>query len=90
MIGSDHKLKISSSEKIIVPDKGTKERESLIELLKKLNKFEEVLTFDTTELKKAMKEGKWESAILDEVKKFVEIETIKSVSLSKSIREKTG
>jgi len=83
VIGSDHKLKISSSEKIIVPDKGTKERESLIELLKKLNKFEEVLTFDTTELKKAMKEGKWELGILEEIKKLVKMERVKSVSLLK-------
>ena len=83
MIGSDHKLKISSSEKIIVPDKGTKERESLIELLKKLNKFEEVLTFDTTELKKAMKEGKWELGILEEIKKLVKMERVTSVSLLK-------
>ncbi len=33
VIGSDHQLKISSGEKINVPGKGTKERESLIELL---------------------------------------------------------
>jgi putative RecB family exonuclease len=90
VIGSDHQLKIHSSEKIIVPDKGTKDRESLIELLSQLNRLEEVSSFDVAELKKVIKEKKWDSAILDEVKKFVEIETIKSVSLSKSIREKTG
>jgi putative RecB family exonuclease len=88
--GSDHQLKIHSSEKILVPGKGTKERESLIELLSQLNRLEEVSSFDVAELKKVIKEKKWDSAILDEVKKFVEIETIKSVSLSKSIREKTG
>lgn len=81
--GSDHQLKIRSSEKIIIPDKGTKEREYLIELLKQLNKLEEVLTFDTTELKKAIKEEKWEPGILEEIKKLVEIEIVKSVSLLK-------
>jgi len=87
VIGSDHKLKISSSEKINVPDKGTKERESLIELLSQLNRLEEVSAFDVAELKKAIKEEKWDSDILDEIKKFVEIETVKSVRLSKSKRE---
>jgi len=81
--GSDHQLKISSSEKIIIPDKGTKEREYLIELLKQFNKLEEVLAFDPNELKKVMKEGKWESGILEEIKKLVEIEIVKSVSLLK-------
>ena len=87
VIGSDHKLKISSSEKINVPGKGTKERESLIELLSQLNRLEEVSAFDVAELKKAIKEEKWDSDILDEIKKFLEIETVKSVRLSKSKRE---
>jgi DNA-binding protein H-NS len=81
--GSDHQLKINSSEKIIVPGKGTKEREYLIELLKQLNKLEEVLTFDTTELKKVIKEGKWESGILEKIKELVKMERVKSVSLLK-------
>jgi len=81
--GSDHQLKIRSSEKIIIPDKGTKEREYLIELLKQLNKLEEISTFDVAELKKVIKEGKWESGILEEIKKLVEIEIVKSVSLLK-------
>jgi ATP:corrinoid adenosyltransferase len=38
-------------------------------------------------LKKAIKEEKWDSAVLDEIKKFVEIETVKSVRLLKSKRE---
>jgi len=87
VIGSAHQLKISSSEKINVPGKGTKERESLIELLSQLNRLEEVSSFDAAELKRVIKEEKWDSAILDEIKKFVEIETVKSVRLSKSKKE---
>ena len=87
VIGSDHKLKISPREKINVPGKETRERESLIELLSQLNRLEEVSAFDTAELKKVIKEGKWDSTILDEIKKFVEIETVKSVRLSKNKRE---
>ncbi len=81
--GSDHQLKITSGEKINVPDKGTKERDSLIELLSQLNKLEEVSAFDAAELKRVIKEEKWDSAILDEIKKLVEIETVRSVRLSK-------
>ena len=75
------------SEKINVPGKGTKERESLIELLSRLNRWEEVSALDIAELKKVIKEEKWDSAILDEIKKFIGIETVKSVHLSKSKRE---
>jgi len=87
VIGSDHQLKISSSEKINLPCKGTKERESLIDLFNQLNKLDEVSALDAAELKKVIKEGKWDSAILEEIKKYVEIETVKSVRLSKSKRE---
>jgi len=87
VIGSDHQLKISSSEKIKVPGKGSKERESLIALLNQLNKLEEVSVLDAAELKKVIKEEKWDAIILEEIKKFVEIETVKSVRLSKSKRE---
>ena len=87
VIGSDHKLKISLSDKINVPGKGTKERESLIALLSQLNRLEEVSAFDVAELKKVIKEEKWDSAILEEIKKLVEIETVKSVRLSKIKRE---
>jgi len=87
VMGSDYKLKITSSKKITVPDKGSKERESLIELLSQLNKLEEVSVFDVAELKKVIKEEKLDAAILDEVKKFVENKNIKSVRLSKSTRE---
>lgn len=89
VIGSDHKLKIASSEKINVPGKGTKEKESLIELLSQLNRLEEVSGLDAAELKKVIKEEKWDSDILDEIKKFVEIKTVKSVSLFK-LKSKTS
>jgi len=87
VIGSDHQLKITSSEKIKVPGKGSKERESLIALLNQLNKLEEVSALDAAELKKVIKEEKWDAIILEEIKKLVEIETVKSVRLSKIKRE---
>jgi len=49
--------------------------------------LEEVSALDVFELKKVIKEEKWDAIILDEIKRFVEIETVKSVHLSKSQRE---
>jgi hypothetical protein len=83
VIGSDHQLKIGTSEKINVPGKGTKERESLIKLLSQLNRLEEVSTFDAAELKRVIKEERWDADILEKIKKFIEIEIVKSVHLSK-------
>ena len=83
VIGSDHQLKIGSSEKINVPGKGTKERESLIKLLSQLNRLKEVSTFDAAELKRVIKEERWDADILEKIKKFIEIEIVKSVHLSK-------
>jgi len=59
----------------------------LIELLGQLNRLEEVSGLDAAELKKAIKEERWDSDILEKIKKFVEIETVKSIRLSKSKRE---
>ncbi len=61
----------------------------MIKLLSHLNKLEEVSAFDVAELKKAIKEEKWDSDILEEIKKLVEIETVKSVSLFK-LKPKTS
>ena len=82
--GSNHQLKISSSEKYHVPGKGTEERKNLIKLLDKLDKLEELSTLDTPELKRALKEKRWESDILDKIKEFVELKKITSVHLSKN------
>lgn len=71
-------------EKIYVPGKGTEERKSLIKLLDQLNKLKKLSTFDVAELKKALKEKRWNSDILDKIKKFVEIKNIKSVHILKN------
>lgn len=71
-------------EKIYVPGKGTEERKSLIKLLDQLNKLKKLSTFDVAELKKALKEKRWNSDILDKIKKFIEIKNIKSVHILKN------
>jgi len=52
-----------------------------------LNRLEEVSAFDPAELKRVIKEEKWDSDILEKIKKLVEIETVKSIRLSKIKRE---
>jgi len=81
--GSDHQLKIKDSQRIVIPGKGSPERDSLIKLLSQLNKLEEVTGFDANELKKVIQEQKWDSSVLDMLKRFIQIELSKSVRLSK-------
>jgi len=83
VIGSDHKLKIKSVQRIIIPSKGSQERDSLIKLLSQLNKLGEVSGFDANELKKVIKEQKWDTSVLDKLKRFIQVELLKSVRLSK-------
>jgi hypothetical protein len=81
--GSDHQLKIKDSQRIVIPGKGSPERDSLIKPLSQLNKLEEVTGFDANELKKVIQEQKWDSSVLDMLKRFIQIELSKSVRLSK-------
>ncbi len=83
VIGSDHKLKIKSIQRIIIPRKESQERESLIKMLSQLNKLAEVSGFDANKLKKVIKEDKWDTSVLDKLKKYMQVETVKSVRLSK-------
>lgn len=60
IMGSDHKLKISQKQKVfILGKKGSNERKALEEILRKLNKMEEVSTLDTHTLERIIKEGDW-------------------------------
>lgn len=83
IMGSDHKLKISEKQKISFPTKNSEARKTLEDILRQLNKIEEVSTLDTYALEKIIKEGEWDEIILEKIKDFYKIETVKSVNLSK-------
>jgi len=83
IMGSDHKLKISEKQKISFPPKNSEARKTLEDILRQLNKIEEVSTLDTYALEKIIKEGEWDEIILEKIKVFYKMETVKSVNLSK-------
>lgn len=81
--GSGHKLKISQKQKITSPPKGSAERQGLEDILREINKWEEVCDLDIHAMEKTINEEKWDKGIIDRIKKFIKIEVKKSVSLSK-------
>lgn len=81
--GSDNKLKISEKQKISSPPKGSAERKELEQVLRDINKWDEVSDLDPYAIEKAINEAKWDKKIVKKIKKFLSIETKTSVSLSK-------
>ncbi|GAB4117103.1 MAG: hypothetical protein Kow00103_13550 [Candidatus Caldatribacteriota bacterium] len=83
IIGSDHQLRISEKKKISLPAKNSDSRKELENILKEINKLEEVSTLDTTALQKKIVEREWEEDILEKIKKFYQFEIKKYVKLLK-------
>jgi len=81
--GSDHKLKISEKQKISSPPKGSPERHELEDILRKVNKWDEVSALDTNAIGKIITDEQWDRKTIDKIKKFLTIEVKKQVSLSK-------
>ena len=83
IVGSDKQLKITEKQKVSFPAKNSEPRKTLEEILKQLNKFEEVSTLDTFALERIIKEKDWDKEILEMIKGFYNLEIMISVSLSK-------
>lgn len=83
IVGSDKQLKITEKQKVSFPAKNSESRKTLEEILKQLNKFEEVCTLDTFALERIIKEKDWDREILEMIKGFYNLEIMISVSLSK-------
>lgn len=81
--GSDHKLKISEKRSILSPHKESPERKELEDILHEINKWDEISTLDTNEIKKVIDEEKWDKETIDRIRKFFTFENRKEVSLSK-------
>ena len=84
VFGSKNKVKITESERLCFPSKNSKEREGLVEILKKYGKWEEVNQLDTTALGEIIKEKDWEPNVLDALKKYIELEKKKRLYVSKT------
>ncbi len=81
--GSGNKLKITEKTKISFPSKGTPDRTELEEILRKSNKWNEVLELDTNALEKIVNEKSLETELLDKIMKYLKIENKKQLYLSK-------
>ena len=81
--GSDHKLKITERRKVSSPSKGSPEREELKNILREVNKWDEVSDLDTFAIEKAINEERWDKKIINKIKQFLNIEIKKYISVSK-------
>ncbi len=70
VFGSNNKIRVSITDHYKFPGKGTKEREKLIEVLKKLRKWEEIADIDTYGLNRIMKEKLWSPQELRLIRRF--------------------
>jgi putative RecB family exonuclease len=83
VFGSDNKVSWTEAESIKLPQKGSEEREKLVEILKEARKFSEVSELDVYALQKIIKEQAWDKEILNKIKKFVSAEKTERLHLGK-------
>lgn len=83
VFGSENKANIRFYENIKFPQKNTKEREMLKELLKKIGKWDEVSDIDVFLLSDIVQQKKWPKEILEKIKQFQRLERVERVYLSK-------
>jgi len=83
IFGSKNKIKIKETEQIKFPAKHSKERDRLIQLLKKNGKWEEVTQLDTAALNKIIKNKSWDLDVLNILKDYVKLEKSKRLYMSK-------
>ena len=81
MFGSNKKLSIKFFKNFKFPSRNSEQRKQLDNLLKQLNKWEEISTLDTFVLNKMIKEEKWPKEILDKIKDFGKFEEMPRLSL---------
>jgi len=73
VIGSDNKISVKEYESIKFPAKGSKEREELVKMLKKIGKFDEITDLDIYALARIVKSREWAET---EMKKLEEFGTV--------------
>jgi len=68
--GSENTISVKPFETIKLPNKNTKERSELMEVLKKLGRLEDVSEFNTYALAKILKKKQWRKEELDQLARF--------------------
>lgn len=83
VFGYENKITVKETDYIKFPGKNTKEREGLIEVLKKIGKLDEVSEIDNYALIRILKDKKWEKEKLNLVKEFLAEEKGYRLTVSK-------
>jgi len=68
--GSESKISVKAYETIKLPGKNTKERNELIDTLKKLGRLDEVSGFNSYALTKILENEEWEKEEMDQLERF--------------------
>jgi putative RecB family exonuclease len=81
--GSENRISMTEYETIKLPSKNTKEREDLINTLKKIGRLEEVSDLNTYSLVKVLGKKEWEKDELSQLERFWTVEKNYRLTVSK-------
>lgn len=87
VFGSDNKISVKEYESIKLPGKNTEERKALIEVLKSMNRFDNVSDLDTYALVNILKTKEWNEEELRQLSKFWESEKSYRLSVSRKTKQ---
>jgi len=83
VFGSHHKIRIKDSERYSFPSKNSSDRKQLVQTLKDLGKWDEVVQLDTAALNRIIQEKQWDEKSLDVLEQYVTLERSRRLYLSK-------
>ncbi|MBU0471854.1 MAG: PD-(D/E)XK nuclease family protein [Nanoarchaeota archaeon] len=83
VFGSHYKIRVKDTECYSFPSKNSSDRKQLVQTLKDLGKWDEVVQLDTAALNKIIQEKQWDSKSLDVLEQYVRLEKSKRLYLSK-------
>jgi len=87
VFGSENKIAVSEYESLKFPGKNTREREELIQALKKLGRLDDVTDLDIYALGRVLKNREWDEGALAILQKFGIVEKSCRLSVSKKERK---
>jgi len=85
--GTEARLRVTGKERVVLPGKGTMEREALERELQALGIWGEISTLDTSALEKAVTDGKWTPEVLARINAYISTEKRYIVTLKEENKE---
>jgi putative RecB family exonuclease len=83
VVGTENKITVRTGDSVKFPAKNSKERDELIEYLKKEGKFDSVMDLDLFALKKAFENREWPEDVLKDLERYATLEKTYSLSVAK-------